>query len=187
LSFTTDKLAASRNDVLIRRPRRADGMAVNELIAHSPPLDANSLYCNLLQCTHFADTSAVAECCGKIVGFASGYLVPNRPRTLFIWQIAVAEESRRQSIARSLILDIWGRRCCSEAQWIESTIGLENGASWTLFEKIARDLGAKTKREVMFDGELDFGGRHGSEIKLSIGPILRDRTRQQLAAREGTS
>ena len=174
LTSATQTLAAARSEVLIRRPKRTDGLAVNALIARSPPLDTNSLYCNLLQCTHFSDTSAVADCGSDIVGFASGYLVPGRMGpALFIWQVAVDQEFRGQSIGRNLILDIWARRCCANTQWIELTIGLENGASWNLFEGIARELGARTRREVMFDRQLDFDDQHESEIKLRIGPIAR--------------
>ncbi len=115
----------------IRKPRRQDGFAVNELISQCPPLDQNSVYCNLLQCTHFAETSALAEAGGDIAGFVSGYLVPrSQGKTLFIWQVAVAGEFRRQNLAAQLILDILGRRCCASTEWIESTITLSNSPSW---------------------------------------------------------
>ena len=164
--------APARGDVVVRRPRRTDGLAVKALIDRCPPLDANSLYCNLLQCTHFAETSAVAERDGEIAGFVSGYLVPgSAARTIFIWQIAVARELRGKKLATQLILDILKRRCCADVRWIESTISPDNDASWRLFEGLARDLGVRTWREVMFDRHRDFAGEHDSEIKINIGPI----------------
>ena len=33
-----------------RRPAMFDGPAVHNLIARCPPLDANSVYCNVVQC-----------------------------------------------------------------------------------------------------------------------------------------
>src|SRR5690606_27480359 len=45
----------------LRRPIAADGPAITRLIAACPPLDSNAAYCNLLQCTHFADFCIVAE------------------------------------------------------------------------------------------------------------------------------
>src|SRR5690625_5758066 len=43
--------------LLFRKPSAKDGYPLHELVAASPPLDPNSAYCNLLQCTHFADTA----------------------------------------------------------------------------------------------------------------------------------
>src|SRR5690606_15860277 len=70
--------------IRLRRPRAADGAALFDLIAACPPLDLNSRYCNLLHCTHFADTSVAAERDGVLVGFISGYLPPRRSDTLFV-------------------------------------------------------------------------------------------------------
>ena len=46
----------SAREPTFRMPNAADGPAVSQLIASSPPLDTNSAYCNLLQCTDFAET-----------------------------------------------------------------------------------------------------------------------------------
>ena len=160
---------------MIRQPQATDGRAVKALIDSCPPLDSNSLYCNLLQCTHFAATCALAEVDGRPVGFASGYLVPDEtPHTLFIWQVAIAGEARGQGLGRRLILDILGRPGCAQVSRIETTIGPDNMASWGLFESLARRLGAKSEREVMFDRHKHFAGEHDSEIVLRIAPIVRN-------------
>lgn len=77
------------DNIKIRQPTHLDGVSINRLVEQCPPLDKNSLYCNLLVCTHFSNTSAVAEVDGKLVGFVSGYFIPNEEKTLFIWQVAV--------------------------------------------------------------------------------------------------
>src|SRR5690606_42164986 len=67
-----------------------------ELVARCQPLDTNSVYCNLLQCSDFADTAIAAEDAnGQLVGFISGYRPPSRPDTLFVWQVAVDASMRR--------------------------------------------------------------------------------------------
>ena len=71
-------------DIALRSPVLGDGMAVFRLVENCPPLDMNSSYCNLLQCSHFADTSVVAQMNGALLGFIAGvtgigggvYLVP---------------------------------------------------------------------------------------------------------------
>ena len=45
----------------IGRPTSQDGAGVFDLVARCKPLDENSMYCNLLQCSHFADTSVVTR------------------------------------------------------------------------------------------------------------------------------
>jgi len=67
---------------------------VHDLIARCPPLDRNSLYCNLLQCSHFAATCALARHDDTTVGFVSGYRPPSDPGVLFIWQVAVDSTAR---------------------------------------------------------------------------------------------
>ncbi|MFW9674712.1 hypothetical protein V3H45_25585, partial [Vibrio parahaemolyticus] len=73
--------------VMLRRPTDGDGYNLHQLVARCQPLDTNSVYCNLLQCSDFADTAIAAENAqGELVGFISGYRPPSRPDTLFVWQ-----------------------------------------------------------------------------------------------------
>src|SRR5690606_15070663 len=53
-----------------------DGSDVYKLISCCQPLDTNSMYCNLMQCSHFAQTVVAAEMNGELVGFISGYRLP---------------------------------------------------------------------------------------------------------------
>merc|ERR1712169_161542 len=41
-----------------RKPVSTDGSDVFALVERCKPLDVNSMYCNLLQCSHFADAVA---------------------------------------------------------------------------------------------------------------------------------
>src|SRR3546814_7926132 len=52
-----------------RPPRKTDGTRIWALIRSIAALDDNSLYCNLLQCSHFAGTCALAEIDGRAVGW----------------------------------------------------------------------------------------------------------------------
>ncbi len=58
----------SEVSVQFRKPKLEDGLAIYHLIQASPPLDVNSSYLYFLQASHFADTCAVAEVDGQIVG-----------------------------------------------------------------------------------------------------------------------
>lgn len=66
--------------ITLRTPVKDDGYRLHQLVAECPPLDPNSIYCNLLQCSHFAETGVAAEKEGDLVGFISGYIPPNSPK-----------------------------------------------------------------------------------------------------------
>ncbi|MBM70123.1 MAG: diaminobutyrate acetyltransferase [Haliea sp.] len=159
------------NDLRLRVPTAADGMAVHELIAACPPLDTNSAYCNLVQCSHFAATSVVAEAGGTVAGFISGHRIPERPDTLFVWQVAVGESGRGRGLAGRMLDAIVDRPGNEWIQHMETTITEDNAASWKLFESFAGRRGATLERTVWFDRERHFNGSHDSEIRARIGPL----------------
>jgi L-2,4-diaminobutyric acid acetyltransferase len=160
-----------KEPVVLRIPLPEDGMDVYKLVKSCPPLDTNSVYCNLLQCSHFAGTSVAADSNGELVGFISGYLVPGRPETLFVWQVAVAEQARGQGLASRMLQHILERSDCDAVTHIETTITEENRASWALFEGLANKLGTELTSSVMFDQEMHFDGQHDSEMLVRIGPF----------------
>ncbi|SEA45453.1 diaminobutyrate acetyltransferase [Microbulbifer marinus] len=158
-------------ETLLRRPVSEDGAEVHRLIGRCPPLDENSIYCNLLQASHFADTSVAAEVNGELAGFISGYIIPERPDTLFIWQVAVAKEARGLGLAGRMICEILRRPSCARVRHLETTITPDNDASWALFRGVARKLETDCAESVMFDRDRHFRGRHDSEMLLRIGPF----------------
>jgi len=158
-------------NILLSPPESTDGSAVSELINRCPPLDANSRYCNLLQCSHFDNTSVIAKAEGKTVGFISGYILPQADNTLFIWQVAVDSPARGTGLAQKMIRDIIKRPACANVTHIETTITSDNNASWSLFERIAKHYDAPLVRSVMFDRTHHFAGAHDTEMLVKIGPL----------------
>lgn len=156
---------------LLRPPRASDGRAVHELIANCPPLDANSLYCNLLQCSHFAPTCCVAELTERVVGFVSAYRHPQQPEVLFIWQVAVAASARGAGLARTMLGELLGRSACAGVMTLQTTITPSNHASWSLFRAFARELNAPLSSTPCFDRLIHLDGQHESELLVSIGPF----------------
>ena len=155
----------------LRSPNSQDGYGVYKLIENCPPLDTNSSYCNLLQCSHFASTSVIAKMTDKTVGFISAYLKPDQPETLFVWQVAVGKEARGQGLAKDMLIHLLQREACQPVTHIETTVTPDNGASWALFESLTRHLNTQLERSVMFDKNQHFGGQHESELLARIGPF----------------
>ena len=157
--------------VTFREPASTDGYALNQLIESCKPLDTNSVYCNLLQCSHFSSTGCAAEMDGQLVGFVSAYRLPQDQQTLFVWQVAVAEAARGQGLAARMIESILERAAGQDIRYIEATITPDNGASWGLFESLARKFNTSLRRAPMFDRERHFAGQHDSEESVRVGPI----------------
>ena len=146
---------------------------MNQLIAESPPLDTNSVYCNLLQCSHFADTSVIAKAGDEVMGFISGYRLPARPEVLFVWQVVVSARARGQGLASRLLQALIDSEACREVSHIETSITGDNQPSQALFKKLADQLRAPTSVTTLFDQDEHFGGRHSSEMLYRIGPFSR--------------
>jgi len=174
---TRDPDPASTCDagIVISPPQAEDGLAVHDLIAACPPLDTNSLYANLIQCSHFANTSALARRDGEAVGWVSGHIIPDEPTCYFLWQVAVHAHGRGQRLAHRMVADIFARPALSGVRHLKTTITRDNEASWGLFNSLARALDAELTEGEGFDRERHFGGRHASEILVTIGPFDRER------------
>jgi L-2,4-diaminobutyric acid acetyltransferase len=157
--------------ISLRQPTLEDGMAVFNLIKSCPPLDTNSSYCNLLQCSHFSQTSVVAEQANEKVGFISGYMIPERPDTLFIWQVAVSIKARGIGLASHMLAHILDRPHCSKIRYLETTITEDNSASWALFKRLAKTLETDLQSSEWMHKDTHFAGQHDSETLVRIGPI----------------
>ena len=165
--------AKSDGTLSIRKPKKADGARVWNLIKSIEKLDDNSMYCNLLQCSHFAGTCALAEMDGEPVGWISGYRPPESPDTLFVWQVAVHPDARGRGVAKRLIRELLQRPECRQVRHIHSTITRDNKASWALFRAIADDLDAPMVDDAHFEREEHFDGAHATEHLVEIGPFDR--------------
>ncbi len=163
--------SSTAEEVSYRQPSEYDGASVFGLVKKCPPLDQNSRYCNLLQCAHFGNTSMAAFAGDEMVGFVSGYIVPRRPDTLFIWQVAVLEKMRGKRLAASMIKNILASPSCKGVQFLETTITSENRSSWVMFEKLAASLSAASEASPYFTKESHFDGVHDTEMLMRIGPF----------------
>ncbi len=165
---------AESTGVKIRVPHASDGPRVWRLVTDTGALDNNSLYSNLLQCSHFAATCALAEMDGEIVAWMSGYMPPNQPDTLFVWQICVADAARGHGLGQELIAAVLARPENAGLRHVECTITPSNAASWSLFHKVADNLNADLKSQPHFLSETHMDWQHESELRVIIGPFEAD-------------
>ncbi len=157
----------------IRTPETNDAAQICQLVRDSGVLDANSAYLYLLLCRDFSDTCLVACRAGDVVGFVSGYRMPRDPTVLFIWQVGISPEVKRQGVASRLLRELVMR--CEEKSLlaIEATVSPSNIASRRLFESLARTLDVPLI-DLPHDGfsTADFPpGDHEVEPRIRIGPL----------------
>ncbi|MBE0435553.1 MAG: diaminobutyrate acetyltransferase [Methylomicrobium sp.] len=157
--------------ITLSQPTAEVGAQVHRLISECPPLDPNSMYCNLLQSSHFSETAVAAKIGDELVGFVSGYRIPQRPDTLFVWQVAVGEKARGQGLATRMLLAILARPVNQDINRIETTITPNNKASWALFEGLAKKLDTQIGSAVMFDKTRHFADQHETEMLVKVGPF----------------
>lgn len=161
----------NRNVIKFRTPEPEDGSLIWQLIRECEPLDRNSMYCNLLQCDHFADTCVVAEKDGDIVGWVSGYIVPSDPDTLFVWQVAVSDRARGTGVAKRMLNELVSRKCCAGVSTLKTTITRDNDASWALFNAFADQNNAPLAHDAHYVRDDHFDGRHATEHMVTIAPF----------------
>jgi len=167
----SDTEVSGSSTFTFRSPVAQDGHAITRLIAECPPLDTNSAYCNLLQCSDFAETCIVAERNGCIEGWISGYRPPSAPDRLFVWQVAVHASARGEGLAGRMLDWLLARPACAGVTMLTTTITEDNAASWALFGAFARRHGAQLTKAPRFERDTHFGGAHATEWEARIAPI----------------
>lgn len=157
----------------IDTPRVEDGAALWRIARDSEVLDLNSSYSYLLWCRDFATTSVVArDDGGDPVAFVTGYIRPERPTILVVWQVAVDAAHRGKGLAGTL-LDELTARVAGELgiTSIETTVTPDNTASDRMFTAYAARHDAILDREVLFHGGMFPDEGHQPEVLYRIGPL----------------
>ncbi len=161
------------HQILVRQPTPDDGTAVHNLIRKSVFLDDNSLYCYLVLCAHFSDTSVVATLGDDLAGVITAYIPPQQTDTLFVWQVAVDTAAQGRGVASRMLDHILEREATRHIRFVETTVTADNTASRAMFSALARRFKANITESVMFDREQHFLNLHDTEYKLRIGPLVR--------------
>ncbi|WP_199813326.1 diaminobutyrate acetyltransferase [Streptomyces aureocirculatus] len=156
-------------------PGVADGAAIWRIARDSKVLDLNSSYSYLLWCRDFAATSVVArDADGAPAGFITGYIRPDKPRTLVVWQAAVDHAHRGRGLAGALLDGLAAKVAADRGlDALETTITPGNTASERLFLSFAERHEAGVQRTVLFDAALFPGddGGHEPEVLYDIAPL----------------
>ncbi|MCM6773848.1 diaminobutyrate acetyltransferase [Nocardia sp. CDC159] len=155
---------------VIRAPRLGDGASMWRIAVDSQVLDVNSSYAYLLWCRDFRATSVVVEIGGEVAGFTTGYLRPQAPDVLFVWQVAVDHAYRGRGLGVAMLDHLVDNVAAQGISTLETTVSPDNEASLAMFAALARRWGARMTREPLFEPQ-DFPDGHESEDLYRIGPL----------------
>ena len=159
-----------RDDINVVAPSVVDGAALWRIARDSGKLDLNSSYAYLLWCRDFSATSRIARIDGAVAGYVTGYLRPDAPDTLVVWQVAVDQRFRGRGLAGRLLDELIADVMAKGARYLETTVTPDNEASVALFAGLARRLGTAHERTDLFVSE-HFPDGHETEVLHRIGPF----------------
>ncbi|MDT7709114.1 MAG: L-2,4-diaminobutyric acid acetyltransferase [Pseudonocardiales bacterium] len=156
--------------VVIGHPSPRDAGACWELVKATGVLDVNSRYAYALWFRDFSTTSVIARIDGRLAGFVSGYVRPDEPSTLVVWQVAVDESARGRGVAGAMLDTLF--EVVPNVDHMETTITPDNDSSIALFSGFAARRSADVQRSELFGSEV-LGVEHLPEVLFRIGPITR--------------
>ncbi|MFC5651080.1 diaminobutyrate acetyltransferase [Paenibacillus solisilvae] len=164
----------ANDELLLGKPSASDGVRVWRLVKEVGSLDLNSVYSYIMLCDIFRDTCILAVKDDAVIGFVSAYRRPDRPQTLFVWQIAVASSLRGRGLGKRMLRELLGRKENADIRYVESTIGPDNTASWRLFLRLADEKGGQSDVSECYPAKFfPEVSAHEPELLLRIGPFIK--------------
>ena len=103
------------------------------------------------------------------IGFVSGYVRPDSPGTLMVWQVAVDADQRGHGLAGRM-LDHLAEQV-PDVTMLETTITDDNAASRALFARFARIRDAQHEETDLFVKAHFPDEGHDPEVLHRIGPF----------------
>jgi L-2,4-diaminobutyric acid acetyltransferase len=166
-----------------------DGAAIWELVRDAGSLDLNSPYAYLLFSECFPESCAVAHDGDALAGAIVGFCPPQRPDSLFVWQVAVSPRFRGRGLGTQVLAWLMDHAAERGVEFLEATVTPDNEASLRLFRGFAHEVGAECVESMMFPSDLfpEAGERHEEEWLFRIGPVRRSSLQPLIEERVGAT
>src|SRR5690625_4250485 len=141
------------------------------IVEESKVLDVNSSYSDLMWGKYFSKSSIVAELDHELIGFVTGFLQPNSPTTLFVWQVAVDPKHRGKTLATRLIETLLDEQKSNDVCYLEERVTPNDIPSSKLFKGIAKKLKTECNISECFSEEQFPASSREPEMTYRIGPF----------------
>lgn len=141
-------------------------------LVNKTTLDHNSVYKYIMMTNYFKETCVVAKIDHKLVGFITGFIAPNKPDTVFVWQIGVDPEYSNKGIGSQLLDQLTKQIKDKDIDFLEATITPSNKASQALFKKFAFKQEANCQIVSFLTTDLfPDQEQYEEELLFQIGPL----------------
>ncbi|AOM82996.1 diaminobutyrate acetyltransferase [Salisediminibacterium beveridgei] len=164
-----NQTASKHVELIFQHPTKYDGKGMWELVKRTN-LDLNSAYKYLMMAKYFSDTCVVVKEDDELVGFITGFIEPDKPDTVFVWQVGVDASQRGRGIASRMLDALLESPSCENVKYLEATITDDNKASQKLFRGLARKRDTSCEVFETFPEEA-FPEGHDAEFTYRIGPF----------------
>lgn len=164
-----NRATSNQDELIFQQPTKYDGKEMWAL-AKRTSLDLNSAYKYLMMAEYFSKTCVVAKENGELVGFITGFIEPDKPDTVFVWQVGVDSSQRGKGVASRMLDALLSSSGCEQVKYLEATITDDNQASQKLFKGLARKRNTSCDVFETFPEDA-FPEGHDAEFTYRIGPF----------------
>lgn len=156
----------------LEQPTKEDGQGMWSLVKESS-LDLNSAYKYIMMAEYFSETCVVAKERGEVVGFITGFIQPEHPDVIFVWQVGVDSSQRGKGVASKMLNELVSRDVCKHVRYLEATITEDNKASQSLFKRLAKDHDTIYEIQECFPEDVFPEEDQKAEYTYRIGPFAK--------------
>lgn len=142
-----------------------------QIVEDSGVLDVNSPYSYLMWGKYYRDTSCLAVLDQKVIGFVTGFIQPETPDTIFVWQVAIDLNYRGYGLGTKLLEALLLQVKDKNIAFLEATVTPSNIPSSKLFHKIAKNHGTNCTVKPCFHSEQFPDKQTEEELTHRIGPL----------------
>lgn len=152
----------------LRAPQPGDGERVAMLTKDDRKKVFGRLFGELSDFEQFTHTSIVAEVDGEVVGAIFAYSPPYDPDTLNILQVVIHENEINKGLGSLMLGQLMRREVCAGASRVETTIGSDDEATWTLFRRFAQWQRSRMEIVPFFTQALQPHRRHENDNQVIV-------------------
>ncbi len=139
----------------IRKATQEDFLRVYRLTAVCLPDENYPEHIYKIILRYFGDYCLIAEEDGMLIGLIMGIVLPDSPRTYFLWQICVIPSHQGKGIGEKMVREIENQLRKQGFKRIELTIDPDNVESQKLFKKMGfKNISEKMGKTIIIDGKL---------------------------------
>lgn len=167
-----NNVATISTELQPQTPVDEDAVSMWSLVKSTPEIDHNSAYCYMIWCRDFGSTTRVIRSAGEVVAFITGYVRPEAPNTLMIWQQVISPTYRGTGLGIKLLHAVADPLIESaNIRFVEATVSAVPSPPARTLEKLGASYCAPATSTELYSSNMFPEPGHAPEILVRVGPI----------------